>query len=209
MKGYVVRSMVGLMLVALASGFGLSSATSIANASTDMQTTVEMPTPTPYPGTVSNELTGVAKPPQHCITSATDAGQAVQCFDTEAEALRVASGGRIQLAPGQTARSLPYEEVFGGSNNPDNPNTIQAILYEHPNYGGATLTIYNSGCSIWNNMPGGWNDVTSSVWSGPCGVTLYDYPNKDLSGKWVCIGPPGTPYVGDEMNDRASSWSIP
>jgi hypothetical protein len=163
-----------------------------------MQATVA--TPTPYPDTAAN---GVAKPPRHCITTG---DQAIQCFDTEAEALRVASDGRIQLASGQTARSLPYEDVFGSR---DSPTTIQAILYEHANYGGATLTIYNGGCYIWNNMPGGWNDVTSSVWSGPCGITLYDYPNKDLSGNFLCIGPPGTPYVGADMNDRASSWSIP
>ncbi len=212
MKGhrdYLIRCIVVLVLVAITSSSGWSSTAgvNVAHASAGKQappTTAS--TPTPYPGTASSELTGQSKAPQHCITSGIGSGQAVQCFDSEAEALRVASAGRIQLAPGQTARSLPYEEVFGSSTN---PSGIQAILYEHANYGGATLTIYNGGCYIWNNMPGGWNDVTSSVWSGPCGVTLYDYPNRDLSGKWICIGPPGTSYVGDEMNDRASSWSIP
>ncbi|MBF6613397.1 MAG: hypothetical protein IVW55_09755 [Chloroflexi bacterium] len=225
-RDYLVRGTIAVALVlgAMTGSFGLSSTTDVgvAQASTGLQTAMSMtspkaspmaaPTPTPYAGTASGELTGEAKapqPPQHCITSGIGSAQAIQCFNTEAEALRVASGGRIQLEPGQTARSLPYEEVFGSSANPDNPSSIQAILYEHANYGGATLTIYNSGCYIWNNMPGGWNDVTSSVWSGPCGVTLYDYPNNDLSGKWACIGPPGTSYVGDAMNDRASSWSIP
>lgn len=196
MRAYLARSIASLMLIAITPSFGWGSTVGVASASPGMQTTAPMP----YQGTASNE---VAKPPRHCITGA---DQVVQCFDTEADALRVASGGRIQLAPGQTARSLPYEEVFGSD---DSPNTVQAIMYEHTNYGGATLTVYNSGCSIWNNMPGGWNDVTSSVWSGACGITLYDYPNKDLAGKSVCIGPPGTSYVGSNMNDRASSWSIP
>jgi hypothetical protein len=135
---------------------------------------------------------------EHCITSE---GESVQCFATQAEALKVASGGRIQLAPGQTARSLSDDELFA----PD--SMVLAILYEHANYGGATLTIYGDNCGIWNNMPGGWNDITSSVQTSSCGITLY--VNASLGGTALSVAYPGTAYVGDAMNDKASSWKIP
>jgi hypothetical protein len=198
MNAYAIKGLASLLLLASSLAFGPSSVAGLATASTRMPVTA--------PPLTANSYTAVtrhAEPPQHCITGTS---HAVQCFDTEAEALRVASGGRIQLAPGQSARSLPYDAVFSTAAD---PSSVQAILYENANYGGATLTIYNSGCYIWNNMPAGWNDVTSSVWSGPCGISLYDYPNKDTTGKWISIRPPGTAYVGPDMNDRASSWSIP
>jgi hypothetical protein len=135
---------------------------------------------------------------EHCIVSE---GQSVQCFATEAEALKVASGGRIQLAPGQTAKSLSDDELFA----PD--SLVLAILYEHASYAGATLTIYGDNCGIWNNMPGGWNDVTSSVQTSSCGIFLY--VNANLGGTALWLAYPGTSYVGDAMNDKASSWKIP
>jgi hypothetical protein len=139
-----------------------------------------------------------SQPAEHCIASE---GESVQCFATVAESLKVASGGRIQLAPGQTASSLSYDELFA----PD--SLVLAILYEHANYGGATLTIYGDNCGIWNNMPGGWNDVTSSVQTSSCGISLYVNANLGGTGLWVAY--PGTSYVGDAMNDKASSWNIP
>ena len=138
------------------------------------------------------------KAPRHCITGTQ---RPLQCFDTEAEALRVGSGGRIQLAPGQTTASLSNSQLFSVQ------STLYAILYEHANYGGATLSIYSDSCSGGNSMPAGWNDVVSSAKTGTCGITLYEHNN--WSGISLHINYPGTTYVGDAMNDKASSWTLP
>ncbi len=136
--------------------------------------------------------------PRHCIISH---GKSLQCFETEAEALRVASGGRINMAPGQTSASLTDDELFGVQ------TTVRSILYEHTNYGGATLTVYGDTCYGWNNMPVGWNDVASSLRTDSCGITLYEHNN--MTGPSVCLGYPGSANLGSTMNDKASSWSVP
>jgi len=136
---------------------------------------------------------------EHCI--ANEGESSIQCFATEAEALKAASGGRIQLAPGQTSSTLSDDELFA----PD--SSVLAILYEHASYSGATLTIYGDYCGVWNNMSGGWNDITSSVRTSSCGILLYVDANLGGTSLWVAY--PGTSYVGDAMNDKASSWKIP
>jgi hypothetical protein len=134
---------------------------------------------------------------EHCITGP---GTPTECFKSEAEALYAASKGRIQLPPGEKAHSLPAEEVF------DSLTGVQAILYEHADHGGSTLTIYSNSCSGWNNMATGWNDRVSSVWLGVCGITLYEHYN--LAGPWLDVSSPGTSYVGSTMNDKSSSWAL-
>lgn len=134
--------------------------------------------------------------PQHCITGP---NQPLQCFDTEAQALLVASGRGIDLAAGETSRSLSDTQLFNTS--------IQAILYEHTNHTGSTLTVTSGGCYGWNNMPSNWNDRVSSARTGSCGISLYEHYN--LAGLRLRIDSPGTYYVGDAMNDKASSWSLP
>ncbi len=134
----------------------------------------------------------------HCISGQ---DRSFQCFDTEAEALSIASGGRIQLAPGETSGSLSDSELF------DPNSTIRSILYEHADYGGATLTIYGDTCSGWNNMSSTWNDKVSSARTYSCGITLYEHYN--LTGSSLNITSPGTSYVGSAMNDKTSSYSVP
>ncbi len=135
--------------------------------------------------------------PQHCVAGA---DIPMQCFETEAESLYFASGGRIKLKPGQTSKDLTNEELF------DQATGVQAVLYEHAYYGGATLSLIGSTCSGWNNLAGTWNDAVSSA-KANCGVTLYEHYN--MTGAGLCILAPGIGYVGDWMNDRASSWTVP
>ncbi|HKP54107.1 MAG TPA: hypothetical protein VJ183_15830 [Chloroflexia bacterium] len=136
----------------------------------------------------------------HCITGPS---KPMQCFDTEAEALYVASGGRIQLAPGETSRSLSDKQMLGDGD----AVSVQATLYEDVNYGGSTLTIYADGCIGWNNISGGWNDRVSSVSTYGCDIILYENYNK--VGPSLYINYPGTSWVGSSMNDKASSWKLP
>jgi hypothetical protein len=137
---------------------------------------------------------------KHCITGP---GKPMQCFATEAEALYVASGGRIVLAPGETSRSLSDKKMLGDGDGV----SVQATLYEDVNYGGETLTIYADGCNGWNNISALWNDSVSSVRTYGCAITLYEHYNK--GGMSLHINYPGTSWVGSTMNDKASSWSLP
>lgn len=146
----------------------------------------------------SGATTTMDKAHRHCITGRSTP---LLCFRTEAEALWVASAGRLQLAPDRTSADLSDSELFAPT------SSVQGTLYEHADYGGATLTIYGDGCYIWNNMPAGWNDITSSVRTNSCGLTLYQ--NYNETGSSLKINSPGTAYVGSTMNDQASSWSIP
>jgi hypothetical protein len=150
-----------------------------------------------HPTPVTGKEPGAS--PGHCVTWANGP---TECYATEAEALYVASDGRIKLAPGQTSKSLTDEELFGINTD------LRAILYEHTDYGGATLSLRGSQCGGWNNMAGTWNDVVSSARSYSCGsVTIYQHTN--LTGPGLCILSPGISYVGDTMNDTTSSWSVP
>lgn len=136
--------------------------------------------------------------PGHCVSWASGP---TDCYATEAEALYAASDGRIKLAPGQTSKDLTDEELFGTGTD------VRAVLYEHSNYGGATLSLRGD-CGGWNNMFATWNDAVSSARSYSCGsVTIYQHYN--LAGAGLCILPPGIGYVGDLMNDTTSSWSVP
>src|SRR5687767_10941356 len=73
-------------------------------------------------------VNGEGEGAQHCISTS---DKAVECFATEAEALYVATGGRIVLAEGQTFASLSDEVLFA----PD--AGVAGVLYEHANYGGS------------------------------------------------------------------------
>lgn len=128
----------------------------------------------------------------------------MQCFATEAEALYEGTGGRIKLEAGQSSKDLTDDELFG-----PNPNgaSVYSTLYENADYGGATLSIYASSCSGWNNISGAWNDRVSSARTNTCGITLYEHYN--LTGPSLRINYPGTNWVGVSMNDKASSWSLP
>ena len=182
MKKHLVNSMLGSMLalMTLVVYTGVAPAAASNNTSPDMGTT---------------KKAGVSR---HCITGP---GRPLQCFETEAEALRVASSGHIRLAPGQSSRSLSDDQLFSTQSD------LYAILYEHADYGGATLSIYSGSCSGGNNMPSTWNDVVSSARTGICGITLYEHYN--FTGSSLRINYPGTSYVGNAMNDKASSWTLP
>lgn len=193
MRKHLVIGLAALALVAIIFGTRMALADSPGSTSAVPPPPTPAITPSPQPDTSADETVELLR---YCIIGP---GHPPQCFATQAEALRIASGGQIQLAPDETLGSLSAAELFS--------TDIQAILFEHTNYVGSTLTVYSDGCYGWNNMPDGWNDRVSSAWTGPCGITLYEHYN--LTGRSLRINPPGTPYVGDAMNDQASSFSLP
>ena len=132
----------------------------------------------------------------HCVTSP---DRPFHCYFSQAEALFWASDGKLRLDPDQIAADLSPPELSNSG--------IQAILYEHTNHTGASLTVTSSGCYGWNNLPSHWNDRITSAQTTSCGITLYEHYNK--TGPTLTISAPGTNYVGAAMNDKASSWSLP
>ncbi|MFJ8311160.1 hypothetical protein [Streptomyces sp. NPDC094147] len=94
-------------------------------------------------------------------------------------------------------------------------STVIGIEFVDANYQGATYTVTGGTCTStlsdvdWyiNSMPAGWNDVISSFHSyANCWTKLYENINR-TGATYGFIG--DSSYVGDAMNDRASSieWS--
>jgi hypothetical protein len=73
---------------------------------------------------------------------------------------------------------------------------------------GGTCTASTSDLDFYvNSMPGGWNDVISSFHSyANCYTKLYEDNNR-TGATYGYVG--DSSYVGNAMNDRASSisWS--
>ncbi len=158
-------------------------------------------TPTPVPGAVLSMPSASDKANErHCFSD----GKTVQCFGTQAEALRVASNGRIQLPAGQTSASMNPAVLFAPDTN------IQAVLWENSGYTGSSWIFYHTSCDGGcENAPSGWNDRVSSVQTSSCGITLYEWYNGDKGGATLKVNYPGTTNVGPAMNDQASSWTAP
>ncbi len=135
----------------------------------------------------------------YCITGV---GVPFQCFATEAEALRMASNGHIQLAANDTSSSMGDEQLF--------THTVRAVFYTEPNHAGHTLIVVSPTCDAWDNVPPAWNDQISSIRVGTaCSITIYEHPNALTHGTtmWT-IETPGQTDLGI-LNNHTSSWSIP
>ncbi|MGP4005685.1 hypothetical protein [Streptomyces sp. 4N124] len=89
---------------------------------------------------------------------------------------------------------------------------VNAVFYEHRNYGGSTLTSAGDyGCDTnsdvdWqrSSMPSAWNDEVSS-WHGfsNCQARIYEFTNFAGASYGAYTN---SNYVGDAMNDEASSY---
>ncbi|MFI0976305.1 peptidase inhibitor family I36 protein [Streptomyces sp. NPDC021093] len=160
---------------------------------------------------------------QHCVLD-TDNG-AKSCFSTYKEAITFGTKGRVTDAPNDTraaVRDQKLQERLSGPRNerglksargslPAAPaeRKVLGTLYSDADFGGGTFTYTGSvGCIRYPefvSMGSGWNDVVSSVAGGQCNVTLYQHSN--FLGSSQTYGG-GAPYVGDAMNDQASSVSF-
>ncbi|GGP33852.1 hypothetical protein [Streptomyces abikoensis] len=167
------------------------------------------------------------KAAQHCVVDTVNGG--TSCFSSYREAISFATKGRVADAPNDTraaAHDTKLQERLSGprsehgaklSKNVKNAPSAAAsdfrvlgTVYRDKDFGGGSYTYSgNAGCN-WRytefaSMGDGWNDQVSSVASGQCDVTLYQHSDF-LGFSQTYRG--AVPYVGDAMNDQASSVSF-
>ncbi|MFI6474504.1 hypothetical protein ACIBL5_30070 [Streptomyces sp. NPDC050516] len=121
----------------------------------------------------------------------------------------VAVAALTGLATPASAATTPATTTLGPA------ATVIGIEFVDANYQGATYTVTGGTCTATtsdvdfyiNSMPGGWNDVISSFRSyANCYTKLYEDNNR-TGATYGFVG--DSSYVGNAMNDRASSieWS--
>ena len=169
----------------------ITLATIVLSAQVSIGQTVPMP--------IDNAATST-KP--HCVVLPE---KPVECFATEAEAMRVGASENSNRTPDRTANSVNSAALTSYG--------WRATLYEHANYNNNSLRdglryyIFGS-CGAKGNISLAFNDKTTSLKvSSGCGVILYGDTN--FRGTQVYFGPGNTPNVGAGFNDKASSYSFP
>src|SRR5690606_8767253 len=159
---------------------------------------------------------------RHCVVGlhAAQLGAATEpqatepaCFDTFAEAIDFATGGRVRLPKDATQVSERQLLAAGAISTARAPvaRPLVGIEYQHTNFGGASLTLYGaSGTGCY-----------AGTWYGFPDLASLDFDNRISSGRTYsnCIGKhhDGTNYTGTytycetscstlgSMNDRTSS----
>ncbi len=137
------------------------------------------------------------------------------CYATFRDAIAAISHGRVTDITDPTKVTEEDALRISTAGAGIQVDVLLGILYQHAQYGGATLVAHAaSGCDsnqdTWEywypSMPSGWNNIISSFtgYSG-CEIKIYDATNANcFSGP--CMGPLlGISYVGDTMNDKTSS----
>ncbi|MCA6091341.1 peptidase inhibitor family I36 protein [Streptomyces sp. SCA3-4] len=160
---------------------------------------------------------------RHCVVD-TDNGTK-SCFGTYREAVAFATEGRVTDAPNDTraaAHDKKLQERLSGPRGEhgmklaENSRSalagaqrVLATVYQDSDFRGNSLSFTGSvGCVRYPEfatMGSDWNDQISSVASGQCSITLYQHANF-LGASQTYSG--GVPYIGDAMNDQASSVSF-
>ncbi|MFF3734327.1 peptidase inhibitor family I36 protein [Streptomyces sp. NPDC002476] len=168
-----------------------------------------------------------AKAGPHCVADAVT--QKTTCYDTFRESIAAATGGRITDAPATPQKAATDKKFLAKLNAPAetaantpasrttarSSQTIAAVLYEHGNYYGQSLTLTTYvPCGIGSRFGvldlGSdfyrFDNLTSSlIASGDCQIELFENPNlTGASQKYS--GSVG--WVGNAMNDHASSVAI-
>lgn len=149
---------------------------------------------------------------RYCVARAEPAGStarpAMTCYATFPASIRAATGGRVRLPASAKPGSVTPDQLNTTSSAAD-PNTtfVLSIDYKDINFGGATLTwTQSSGCGAFqaSSMPGGWNDVVSSVVTeSGCANTLYK--NINFGGTTFSIGRNSSAASLGGFNDQTSS----
>ncbi|MFF4220364.1 hypothetical protein [Streptomyces nondiastaticus] len=161
---------------------------------------------------------------QQCVVN-TDNGERA-CFATHREAIAYGTKGRVTDAPNDARAALKDEKLQERLSGPRSQHGIKpaknaesavaaesrvlATVYRDKDFGGGSVYFTGSqGCSFrypWSaTMGDDWNDAVSSTASGQCDITLYQHADhRGFSQTFRG----NVPYVGDAMNDQASSYSF-
>ena len=127
-----------------------------------------------------------------------------------AVSLAVAGAGPATAKPGAPSDFTLYS---------GDRDTLRVIFYQHANRGGAQLIYYGgSRCTATLDdfeysqrvMPPNWNDEIS-WWQdfNSCDVKLYpDGPFQGTPSPWMDGGSGNGRYVGDNFNDKTSSFRV-
>jgi hypothetical protein len=164
-------------------------------------------------GAVANlgtPTTASAVAQRHCVAQPTvGTAPTMTCFATFAQAISVASGGRVVLGQETPVGLLSTAAQTTNALSVAMPLTtvIIGIDYTGTSYSGSSLTWYQSaGCGSYftSSMPTGWNDVISSVanYSG-CGSSLYQ--NINYGGTKSSVGVDAAASTLGSFNAQASS----
>jgi hypothetical protein len=149
-----------------------------------------------------NHCVGLIEPVQPGQTASVV--EEVGCFETFAEAIATATGGKVNL-PSTTQPTEVTEEMLASAGV-----TLIAIDYWDSNYNGRSFRWYShaGGCTSSryfeaDSMPRGWNDEVSSTkgYGGCSRNILYEHINQ---GGALRICEPNCYRLG-AMNDKTSS----
>ncbi|MFD6183143.1 hypothetical protein [Streptomyces goshikiensis] len=153
-----------------------------------------------------------APAPRNCVLNI-DSGS-VQCYGTFQEAVTASTNGRITDAP-LSAKYIDQKlaDRLKGSSGTTGAEAVQlGVIYTDSNYGGSALVLTGgSGCQSGNgrdaqiNLEGTWNNSVSSLTTLSCWLELWDAPNTSGVHQEY---QQSTSYIGDAMNDRASSVAL-
>jgi hypothetical protein len=180
----------------------------------------------PDPCPTTTRSMGVDQPRGGKSCVARVSSREVTCFDTYREAMALATGGRVANAPlaaadgiGDLGLEAAIDQLGAGASSKPTASTMEATVplvteYADPDFGGNSLTIYgtapcadNGTSNVLDVMPDGWDNVISSYRTfNNCQAKHFaDQKRKGNSASWQ-VG--GQPYIGDDLNDQASSVEL-
>ncbi|GGO90102.1 hypothetical protein [Wenjunlia tyrosinilytica] len=151
-------------------------------------------------------------PARNCVLNI-DSGSK-QCYSTFREAIASSPNGRITDAPlsGKHIDKKLADRLTGSSATAGAQAVQLGVVYTDSNYGGSTLVLTGehaclsgNGRDAQTNLDGTFNNSVSSLTTLSCWLELWDAP--DTSGVHQEYQQ-STSYVGDAMNDRASSIAL-
>ncbi|WP_344288024.1 hypothetical protein [Streptomyces synnematoformans] len=159
--------------------------------------------------TGANAATDQTQRADNCVVNV-DSGSK-QCFGTFREAIAATTDGKITNAP-LSAKHIDQKltDRLSAASHTTGAQAVQlGVVFRDSNYGGSAQVFEaSSGCQSGNgrdfqiDLSGSWNNAVSSLTTLSCWLELWDAPG---TAGFHQEYQQSTSYVGDAMNDRASS----